>query len=867
MLRFARTTLVCVTALVLAAWLAQVLALASPPRASASATLVISQLYGGGGNSGAAYLNDFIELFNRGATTVSVGGWSVQYASPSGSSWQATALPAFAIPPGGYLLVREASGGATGVALPAPDVTGTINLGATSGKVVLASITATLAVSDPLGVPGVVDFVGYGSATAWSGSGPAPAPSAAGSLVRLAAGCTNSGDNASDFFVTSPPVPRNSASAWVDCGAVPPAPLTSPVLIVAAYPGGYMPDAATQGDEAIELMNVSGLTVEIGGWSLGNSTAMARFPPGATLAAGQRAWVARRAADFRAVFGFAAQFETLDSDPAVPDLLGGPLSFGDAGDAVLLRDADGAVRDALVYGAGPTVITGWIGSAVMPYAVAGASVPNPVMARKLDELTGHPLSDTHRERDWSASATCAVTLYGPVRDCDLAGKRPVLPGWRTGILVPGNAPLDDWVTFKLTESAQLSVLVGPDHLYEQYAAALAAAQHEILIEGYTLQSPSLVGALAARASAGVSVTIVLESDPCCDPTERQKNLWAAAQLSVTAGVRVWFIGGAHGRYANQHAKFTLIDPGYPERRVLIGTENLNCSSMPPDPKGDGTAGNRGYYFSTDAPSVVAYFERLFRIDLNPPLPDLAQYGTPPYVWDGLTAPGACGNGTDYTTITTQPLSLSGIFPFEVVQCPDNCLRYEDSLIGMVRRAGTGDVLLVEQAYERTHWGSLSGDPNPRLEAYIEAARRGATVRILLDALYDTPSSSTSNSATVAYIGTFSPALNIAARLVDVSGGSGPAGDGIHAKIVLLNAPARGTAWSHVGSINGSAGASKLNRETALQVQSAPVFCYLYEVFRADWLFSGGGDLDVAGLRGNCLPRGLTPRLYLPVVGR
>ncbi len=50
-----------------------------------STDVKISQVYGGGGNAGADYRNDFIELFNRSATDVSVAGWSVQYASSTGS--------------------------------------------------------------------------------------------------------------------------------------------------------------------------------------------------------------------------------------------------------------------------------------------------------------------------------------------------------------------------------------------------------------------------------------------------------------------------------------------------------------------------------------------------------------------------------------------------------------------------------------------------------------------------------------------------------------------------------------------------------------------------------------------------------------
>jgi hypothetical protein len=50
-------------------------------RAAPSTTIVISQLYGAGGNSGATYRNDFIELFNAGGSAVDVSAWSVQYAS------------------------------------------------------------------------------------------------------------------------------------------------------------------------------------------------------------------------------------------------------------------------------------------------------------------------------------------------------------------------------------------------------------------------------------------------------------------------------------------------------------------------------------------------------------------------------------------------------------------------------------------------------------------------------------------------------------------------------------------------------------------------------------------------------------------
>lgn len=97
-----------------AAVVAALVALPGGVAQAASPDIVISQVYGGGGNSGAPYANDFVELYNRGTTPVSVTGWTVQYASATGSSWSRTTLSG-TIAPGHYFLVQEAAGAA-----PAP---------------------------------------------------------------------------------------------------------------------------------------------------------------------------------------------------------------------------------------------------------------------------------------------------------------------------------------------------------------------------------------------------------------------------------------------------------------------------------------------------------------------------------------------------------------------------------------------------------------------------------------------------------------------------------------------------------------------------------------------------------------------------
>jgi predicted extracellular nuclease len=175
---------------------------------------VISQIYGGGGNQGAVLRNDFIELFNRGGTSVSITGWTVQYASASGSQWVSTALSGTLLA-GQYYLVQEGTGQTgTGASLPTPDATGGIGLSAESGKVALVNSSTLLTGSSP-GNASIADLVGYGLANFAKGS-PAPSLSNTTAVARREQGCTDSGSNAGDF-TKGVPSPRNRNSALRLC--------------------------------------------------------------------------------------------------------------------------------------------------------------------------------------------------------------------------------------------------------------------------------------------------------------------------------------------------------------------------------------------------------------------------------------------------------------------------------------------------------------------------------------------------------------------------------------------------------------------------------------------------------------------------
>lgn len=167
--------------------------------------VVINEVYGGGGNSGATYTNDFIELYNPTLADVSLDGWSVQYASSAGTTWSATALSG-TIRSGHYYLVQETQGSGGTVALPSPDAAGTIAMSSSKGKVAL--VHGTDAVSGK-GDSAVVDFVGWGGANEYEGSAAAPVTANATGISRKSVGA-DTDDNAADFSVGTP-TPQNSS--------------------------------------------------------------------------------------------------------------------------------------------------------------------------------------------------------------------------------------------------------------------------------------------------------------------------------------------------------------------------------------------------------------------------------------------------------------------------------------------------------------------------------------------------------------------------------------------------------------------------------------------------------------------------------
>ena len=324
------------------------------PVRAAPTSILISQVYGGGGNAGALYQNDYIELFNPTNITISVNGWSVQYASATGVGFFSTEVTNLSgtLAPGQYYLVQLASGGANGVALPLANATGLTAMAATGGKVVLVNTTTGLACNGSIAQPctaaelaSIVDLVGYGMANFFEGSA-APAPSNTTSAIRSGNGCTDADNNSTDF-ATGVPNPRNTNSIGYICGVGPYTPTITPIptIEVVINEVAWAGTRASSDDEWIELYNPSGtVSADISGWRLVSASGSLdiTFPTGTTIAPGGYFLIERRELATSAASNLVTAY---------------PWALNDNGEILRLRKPDGTIVDTANSngGAWPTV--------------------------------------------------------------------------------------------------------------------------------------------------------------------------------------------------------------------------------------------------------------------------------------------------------------------------------------------------------------------------------------------------------------------------------------------------------------------------------------------------------------------------------
>ncbi len=628
------------------------------------------------------------------------------------------------------------------------------------------------------------------------------------------------------------------------------------VLIYAVY---YDTKISNEVDEAIALLNIHPTAVNLKGWQISDDEKTATIDTDFLLQPNEIAWLTEGASKFQAEFGFAPTFEYRDDDDAtIPNLSGGAPSLTNNGDEVILLRPDLTVADAVLYENGnpADVPTGeWTGAGVFPYVVSRQiSANGQIIFRR--HVNGN-FPDTNTATDWANSYPDPS-----------AGRRALYPGWLE--TQPTYFSSGAYQQSTYTDAAPyIQVLVAPDNFYAGLLAHIQQAQHSIQVTGLTFEHPQLAMALAERIKAGVAVTVLLEGSPPGGTSEMQD--WVCRHLATGQNGRelpadtldytgqCWLMksdyqgsgSSASPRYKNYHAKYMLIDAGQATQKVVISTENWDTYSMPEDPKANGTKGNRGYALVTTNVAVIRHIQQLWQADFQPCTAlnasgyclsgyyDLTPWAAPDDVppWPYLAL-----DNTAYQASFPQPFVMpQAPATFTVLHAPEQTLGQANGILSLIERANTpGGKLYVQQLYERTYWGtsadSVTSDPNPRLAGYIEAARQGADVRILLNELLldingelrtvePTP---TDNNATCAYLHAIAMAENLTlqCKVKRVTA------DDIHAKVILSWDGAMG--YVHLGSINGSEASHKLNRELAIQVSAVDLYKYMETVFLTDW---------------------------------
>lgn len=193
---------------------------------SASTSLVISQVYGGGGGSSGTptYNTDYVEIKNISGVQQSLSGISLMYGSATGnfgaSSSAVTPLPAVTLQPGQHYLIALGSGSAGRVLPVTPDIVGSTAMSATSGKVALTKgLSANFCGATPCPLPNanIIDLVAYGTANNAEGGLAVGSLSTTTGAARKTNGCTDTDVNRNDFTVVTNPVPRNSGSSFTSC--------------------------------------------------------------------------------------------------------------------------------------------------------------------------------------------------------------------------------------------------------------------------------------------------------------------------------------------------------------------------------------------------------------------------------------------------------------------------------------------------------------------------------------------------------------------------------------------------------------------------------------------------------------------------
>ncbi len=354
----------------------------------------------------------------------------------------------------------------------------------------------------------------------------------------------------------------------------------------------------------------------------------------------------------------------------------------DSGSALQLKAPDGTVVDAIAFGGGIAEIDGWTGPAI---SVPGDGSPGLILMRG-SGCGDYP--DTDSGADWEER-------------------------W----IRIGASTFCDGGHFTTEADSTASASIGPDTAFNDLIQWVGSAEDSIHLHVYQFMSPDLTHALLDAIDRGVSVTLLLE-EGILDGSSTVNNQRGHAQSLHDAGATVLWMEDPtliSSPYAYIHSKVAVRDA----ESVWISSGNWKDTSVPPD-----AVGNREWSIILNSETAAQLVLSRMAWDENPNHLHIEPHGSqhaPTFDW---TLDGPVHDGS-----TTATPSHQGPFNAQLMTCPDDCV---DGIVAMIGSADTSIELSVQYLDLDWYWGF--GD-NPIITALHEAARRGVSIRLMLNGYY------------------------------------------------------------------------------------------------------------------------------------
>jgi len=373
--------------------------------------------------------------------------------------------------------------------------------------------------------------------------------------------------------------------------------------------------------------------------------------------------------------------------------------------------------------------------------------------------------------------------------------------WDPRVLMIGQSRLSSFQAGNVSGTAFLS----PDCAREVLLQVIRSAEEEVLVNVYEFTDTEIADALCLAQARGVNVTVLIEGGPVGGIPDEEKNVIFRLR---SCHIPVWQMGtvsDSHAPYRFDHAKYIVSDAEH----VLVTSENFTIHSLPPA----GTVGNRGWGILLHDDAIAGYYRELFFQDVSGP-------GISSAVGEEITSLTPYVNETYKTRF--HPLSFTNA-TISVVVSPDTSSMITD----MIKTAN--ESIFIEQAYIKK---MPDGSFHPYLSAAIDAARRGVTVRILLDSYWYNVEGESDNDEMVSLLNTLGRGedLPLEAKCIDLSSTQLLK---VHTKGVVIDKKK-----ALVSSINWNENSPTFNREAGIIIDHPDAGAYFAFAFLSDWEASG-----------------------------